>query len=167
MIPVTSYLAIGSNLGDRIVNIKKSIRYLKSNQRIKVKSVSRIYETPAQGGPKKQPQYLNTAVKIKTSLFPLDLLNELKIIELEFKRSNSVRWGPRTIDLDILFYDDLVFINNRLSIPHPLMHKRIFVLKPMSEIAPHFIHPLYKKNIEDLLNELGRDNEKIIPFDKG
>ena len=166
MIPVTSYLAIGSNLGDRIVNIKKSIRYLKSNQRIKVEGVSRIYETPAQGGPKKQPRYLNAAVKIKTSLSPLDLLNELKIIELELKRSNSVRWGPRTIDLDILFYDDLVFINNRLSIPHPLMHKRIFVLKPMSEIAPHFIHPLYKKNIKDLLNELGRDDEKIIPFDK-
>ena len=156
MISVTSYLAIGSNLGDRKVNIKKSIRYLKSNQRIKVEKSSRLYEFPAQGGSKKQPKYLNAAVKIKTSLPPFDLLEELKSIESRLKRRSVVHWGPRTIDLDILFYDNLVFANDRLFIPHPLLHKRVFVLKPLSEIAPEFIHPLYNKNIKELLRGIDK-----------
>ena len=167
MIPVTSYLAIGSNLGDRIANIKESIRYLKSIQRIKVERVSRLYESPAHGGPRNQPKYLNAAVKIKTSLSPLDLLNELKIAELKLKRKSIVRWGPRTIDLDILFYDDLVFMNDRLFIPHPLLHKRVFVLKPLSEIAPEFVHPLFLKSIRGLLRSVEKNNEKTIPFYKG
>ncbi|MBL7196632.1 MAG: 2-amino-4-hydroxy-6-hydroxymethyldihydropteridine diphosphokinase [Candidatus Omnitrophica bacterium] len=167
MIPVTSYLAIGSNLGDRIINIKKSIRYLKSNQRIKFEKASRLYETPAQGGPINQPKYLNAVVKIKTTLPPLDLLEELKLIELKLKRKNMLRWGARTIDLDILFYGDFVFINDRLSIPHPFLHKRIFVLKPLSDIAPNLVHPLYKKSIKELLRKFSKGDEKVIPFNKG
>ena len=166
MIPVTSYLAIGSNLGNRLINIKKSIKYLKSIQRIKLKKVSQLYETPSHGGPKNQPKYLNAVAKIETTLSPLDLLKELKAIEFKMKRKDTVRWGPRIMDLDILFYDNLFFINDKLSIPHPLLHKRIFVLKPLSEIAPNFVHPLYQKNIKELLKNRKKYNEKIVSFDK-
>lgn len=151
MIPVAAYLGIGSNLGDRVVNIEKSIRYLKLIRRIKVQKVSLLYEFPPQGGPRNQPEYLNAAVKIKTTLLPWDLLSELKTIELKLGRKKAVRWGQRTIDIDILFYNDLVFVNEKLCIPHPLLHKRIFVLRPLSEIALNFVHPLYKENIKKLL----------------
>lgn len=164
---VTSYIAIGSNLGDRIANIKKSIEYLKLIRRVKVEKLSCLYEFPAKGGPKNQPKYLNTTVKIKTELPPFELLEELKKIESKLKRKDSVRWGPRTIDLDILFYDDLIFSNKTLSIPHNLLHKRIFVLKPLTDIAPNFIHPLYNKSIRELLKGLKNGAKKIIPFSKG
>lgn len=163
MITVASYLGIGSNLGDRIANIKASIRYLESNSRISVKKISQIYESSACGGPKNQPKYLNAAVKIHTKLTPFDLLNELKNIELRLKREKTVHWGPRTIDLDILLYDSLVLLSDKLSIPHPLLHKRAFVLKPLSEITSNLIHPLLKTRIKDILKDQKSD-EKTIPF---
>ena len=162
---VNSCLGIGSNLGDRLINIEKSIRYLKSNHRIRVKKISRLYESLAKGGPNGQPKYLNAAVKIKTSLSPSDLLEQIKIIEKKLKRNTTVPWGPRIIDLDILFYNDLVYISNRLIIPHPLLHKRIFVLKPLSDIAPNIIHPLRKKTVKGLLKEISYGKKTIIPFD--
>jgi 2-amino-4-hydroxy-6-hydroxymethyldihydropteridine diphosphokinase len=161
---VTSYLAIGSNLGNRIANIKKSLRYLEEAKRIHIDKISPIYESLPQGGPKNQPKYLNLTVKIKTTLTPLDLLREIKIIEKKLKRKNSIHWGPRTIDLDILFYDDLILMSKVLSIPHLLLHKRIFVLKPLSDIAPKFNHPLYKRSIKELLQEFKKDTGKIALF---
>lgn len=162
MLENISYIGIGSNLGDRLLNINKSVRYLDSNKRITVKKVSHIYETFPQGGPKIQPKYLNAVAKIKTSLSPLDLLEQIKIIEKKLKRNTAVRWGPRTIDLDILFYNDLIFINDKLVIPHPLLHKRIFVLKPLCDIAADFIHPLYEKKVKTLLKENATKDEKTI-----
>jgi 2-amino-4-hydroxy-6-hydroxymethyldihydropteridine diphosphokinase len=123
-----------------------------------VEKVSPIYEFPPQGGPKNQPKYLNLTVKIKTLLTPLDLLDRLKLIERELKRKNTSHWGPRTIDLDILFYDDLILVSRELSLPHPLLHKRIFVLKPLSDIASGFKHPLYKKSIKYLFKKLENEN---------
>lgn len=166
MITVTSYLGIGSNLGDRIANIETSIEYLRFIPRISVKKISPLYETPASGGPKNQPRFLNAAVKIQTTLTPLDLLVKLKNIESKLKRKNAVHWGPRTIDLDILFYDDLVFSSSNLSIPHPLLHKRVFVLRPLVDIAPGLMHPQYKRSIKDLLKGF-KNNEAIVPFNKG
>lgn len=151
MISVTSYLGVGSNLGKRIDNIKESIRLLESMPRINVKAVSDLYETPACGGPKNQPKYINAAIKIQTTLTPFDLLSKLKSVESRLKRKKTVRWGARTIDLDILFYDDLALISHKLSIPHPLLHKRIFVLKPLSDIASRLTHPLLKINVKGLL----------------
>ena len=151
---VTSYLGIGSNLGDRRVNIENSIRYLRATPRINVKRISRLYETHACGGPKDQPKYLNAAAKINTTLTPTDLLKELKSIELKLGRKSAVRWGPRIVDIDILFYGDLVLVSKNLTIPHPLLHKRIFVLMPLSAIAPKSVHPVYKKNIKELLKRI-------------
>ncbi|MDD5291560.1 MAG: 2-amino-4-hydroxy-6-hydroxymethyldihydropteridine diphosphokinase [Candidatus Omnitrophica bacterium] len=162
---VTSYLAIGSNLGNRIVNIKESLRLLRGINRIQVEEISPLYESFPQGGPKNQLNYFNLAVAIKTTLAPLDLLGELKAIESKLKRRNTVRWGSRTIDLDILFYGDLVFINEKLAIPHLLLHKRVFVLKPLSDIAPKFEHPLYKKSINELLENLKGKDKIIMPLD--
>lgn len=164
MAQVTSYLAIGSNLGNRLSNIKESLRCLRGVHRIQVEKISPIYESLAQGGPKNQPKYLNLTVKIKTELAPLDLLGELKAIERKLKRRNTLHWGPRTIDLDILFYSDIVFLNKGLSLPHQLLHKRIFVLKPLSDIAPQFMHPLYKKTIKELLKGVRDGAKKIVPF---
>jgi 2-amino-4-hydroxy-6-hydroxymethyldihydropteridine diphosphokinase len=163
MITVTSYLGIGSNLGDRINNIKESIRLIKLNRRIKVKSISSVYETSPYGGPKNQPKYLNIAIGIKTGLAPFDLLKELKEAELKLKRVKTAKWGSRTIDLDILFYGDLVFFSKTLTIPHPFLHKRAFVLRPLSDIASNLMHPLYKKSIRFFLNNLKTD-ERVISF---
>ncbi|MFH1622811.1 MAG: 2-amino-4-hydroxy-6-hydroxymethyldihydropteridine diphosphokinase [Candidatus Omnitrophota bacterium] len=166
MVKVTSYLGIGSNLGDRAKNIQGSIKYLNSIPRIEVKEKSLLYETPACGGPKTQPKYLNATIKIRTSLSPFDLLRELKRIEFKLKRKKFALWGPRTIDLDILFYDDLILASDEFSIPHSLLHRRIFVLKPLADIAPNVMHPLYKKTIRDLLKKLYSKDEKIISFNK-
>lgn len=158
------YLAIGSNLGNRVSNIKKSINYLKSTRGIKFERASCVFESPAQGGPKGQSPYLNLAIKIKTILTPFELLDTLKNIEIKLKRKNDIHWGPRTIDLDILSYSDLVLISDRLSIPHPLMHRRMFVLKPLSEIGPDFIHPIYNKTVLKLLRGMNNGTKKIVPF---
>ena len=164
MAQVTSYLAIGSSLGNRIANIRESLRCLKESRGIHLDKISPIYESLPQCGPRNQPNYLNLAVRIKTTLTPLDLLREIKIIEKKLKRKNSIHWGPRTIDLDILFYNDLVLISQILSIPHPLLHKRIFVLKPLSDIVPEFNHPLYKKSVSELLRGLRSGIKKITEF---
>lgn len=153
---ITSYLAIGSNLGNRITNINCSIRYLGLNPRITVKRSSRLYITSPCGGSKNQPYYLNAATKIETSLNPFDLLQYLKIIEKKLKRRTRVRWGVRTIDLDILLYQNLVLLHKDLCIPHPLLHKRKFVLRPLEEIAPNVIHPLFKKNVHTILAGFSR-----------
>jgi 2-amino-4-hydroxy-6-hydroxymethyldihydropteridine diphosphokinase len=128
------YLGIGSNLGNRRKNIKlaiKKIGALKGNQIIKE---SRLLETLPVGGPSGQPDYLNTALKIKTNIPPLTLLKKLKKIEIEMGRVPSVRFGPRIIDLDILLYGDKVINSRKLTIPHPRMFKRDFVLKPLKEV---------------------------------
>ena len=162
---ITTYLGIGSNLGDRFTNIRRSIRYLQSNPRISVKKLSHLYETSPRGGPKNQSQYLNAAVKIEISLNPFDLLQYLKTIEKKLKRRTPVRWGARTIDMDILFFNDLVLLHRDLCIPHPLLHERVFVLKPLSEIAAGVIHPLRKKSVRAMLKELhGRNKEVVTVF---
>lgn len=128
------YLGIGSNLGNRRKNIKlaiKKISALKGNRIIKE---ARLFETLPVGGPSGQPDYLNTALKIKTNIPPLTLLKKLKKIEIEMGRAPSVRFGPRIIDLDILLYGDKVINSRKLTIPHPRMFKRDFVLKPLKEV---------------------------------
>ena len=128
------YLGIGSNLGNRRKNIKlaiKKIGALKGNQIIKE---SRLCETLPVGGPSGQPDYLNAALKIKTNLPPLTLLKKLKKIETEMGRVPSVRFGTRIIDLDILLYGYKVINSRKLTIPHPRMFKRDFVLKPLKEV---------------------------------
>ena len=151
---VKAYLGLGSNLGDRRKNIERAIAYLRESAGIRVEKVSSIMETEPAGGPK-QGKFLNACLEIKTDLPPADLLRRLKSIERKFgRRQSKVRWGPRTIDLDILLYGKLILKHPGLSIPHALMHERKFVLGPLAEIAPEAGHPVLKKTVKQLLRKL-------------
>lgn len=146
-----AYVGIGSNLGNREENCLKAIRLL-FHKGIAVRKESAMYETEP-WGVKDQPMFINMAIEIETDRAPLELLRLLKAIEEEIGRKETVRWGPRKIDLDILFYDDLIINEPGLRIPHPHMHERGFVLKPIAEIAPEKIHPVSRKTIKELLLE--------------
>ncbi|MFC1754874.1 2-amino-4-hydroxy-6-hydroxymethyldihydropteridine diphosphokinase [Thermoproteota archaeon] len=162
---IISYLGIGSNLGDRLANIKDAMGFLDSLSSVHIEKASPIYETPPQGGPRNQPNYFNTAIKIETTLSPLDLLNQIKIIEKRMKRKKGVRWGSRKIDLDVLFYGDFVLQSKSLSVPHSLLHKRIFVLRPLFDIEPNLIHPLLGKNVSSLFRKyLHKNLRKVAVF---
>ena len=174
---VICYLGVGSNLGNRRKNIEAAIEYLRRDRYIKVTKISRLYETEAIGGPP-QGKFLNGAVEVESRLSPQRLLYKLKDIELKLGRTklqskypNTLtgtsghrypighRWGPRTIDLDILLYGDLVLEEEDLRIPHRLMDRRPFVLRPLCEIAPYVLHPLRKQTIAELLAEYEDDNK--------
>jgi len=130
---VICYLGIGSNLGDRKKNIKKALEVLKDTEGIKLEKVSKIYETQPCGGPQ-QEKFLNGVIRIKTSIPPFRLLETLKEIEKRLGRKKTKRFGPRVIDLDILFYADKVINKKNLKIPHPRCFEREFVLKPWLEV---------------------------------
>lgn len=131
---VTCYLGIGSNLGNRRKNIKLAIKEISALKGTKFIKASRIIETEPEGGPACQPRFLNGALKITTNIPPLQLLKRIKEIEKQLGRAKSVPSGPRTIDLDILFYGDRIMNTRDLKIPHPKIFEREFVLKPLSEV---------------------------------
>ena len=131
---VTCYLGIGSNLGNRRKNIKLAIQKISALKDTEVIKSSRMIETEPVGGPVGQGKFLNAALKIRTSLSPLILLKKLKSIEKQLGREKTVRNGPRAIDLDILFYGDRIINSKNLTIPHPRVFEREFVIKPLLEI---------------------------------
>ena len=145
------YLALGSNLGDRLANLRAAIDALAPE--VRVIAESSIYETPPWGYTD-QPAFLNMAVKAETDLSPLALLRHLKDIESRLGRETTFRYGPRVIDLDILFYDDLVVDEEGLTIPHPRLHERAFVLVPLAEIAPELVHSVRGKTVKEMLGEV-------------
>jgi 2-amino-4-hydroxy-6-hydroxymethyldihydropteridine diphosphokinase len=149
----TVFLGLGSNLGERAEHLATALRKITSFSVIERKSG--IYETEP-WGLKEQPTFLNQVVQIQTAIEPGKLLLELKKIEKQMGRKKTVRFGPRLIDLDILFYDDLILRTERLSIPHPSLTQRAFLLVPLNEIAPEFVHPVEKKTIQDLLLKVDR-----------
>jgi len=146
-----AYIGIGSNLGNREDNCEKAISLLSENG-LNIVKMSSMIETEPWGMPD-QPAFINMAVSFKTILSPEKLLALCKKIETDIGRTETIMWGPRMIDLDILFYDDLVMEKPGLSIPHPHIKDRAFVLKPLAEIAPDLIHPLLKKSIKELLTD--------------
>ena len=148
------YLGIGSNMGDRQANIDRAMHMLKEHKEIKVLSVSVLIETEPEGGPP-QEKFLNGALHVKTDLLPLELLSQLKMIERRLGRQKGPTNNPRPLDLDILLYDDVVIVEGKtLGIPHPRMHERFFVLKPLSEIASEVTHPRLQKTVKELLDQL-------------
>jgi 2-amino-4-hydroxy-6-hydroxymethyldihydropteridine diphosphokinase len=149
-----AYLGIGSNLGYREENCKRAIGLLEKAG-IKVTNRSSMRETDP-WGVKDQPKFINMAIEIETSLRPHDLLALLKKIEDKVGRKTSSRWGPREIDLDILFYNETVLETGDLIIPHPGIEKREFVLKPLADIAPDLVHPVFKKRISEMLREISQ-----------
>lgn len=144
----TVYLALGSNLGDREENLKEAIASLSPQMVVKAKS--HVYETPPWGY-EDQPKFLNQVLKVQTYLEPEPLLKHIKRLEIALGRKTSFRNGPRLIDIDILFYDDLVLNTPILTIPHPRLHERGFVLLPLMDIAPDLVHPVTKKSTREML----------------
>ena len=146
-----AYIGIGSNVGNRRYHCLKAVELLEQSGQT-VSKISSLYETEP-WGVKDQPLFINMAVEIETGFPPKKLLALLKKIEKKMGRKKTVRWGPRVIDLDILFYDDLTLNDDDLVIPHPFMHTRAFVLEPLSEIAPEKVHPVLRKKVAALLRE--------------
>ena len=150
----TVYLGVGSNIGDRQAHIQKATALLREHEDIQVLSVSALIETEPVGTIP-QGKFLNGALKIKTDLMPNDLLSALKSIERRCGRAKHEPNVPRTLDLDILLYDDVVIVEGKtLSIPHPRMAERYFALKPLSEIAPDAVHPRLGVTVRELLERL-------------
>ncbi|MEO5911957.1 MAG: 2-amino-4-hydroxy-6-hydroxymethyldihydropteridine diphosphokinase [Pelobium sp.] len=142
------YLGLGSNLGDRIIYFSNALKALESSVG-KVVLKSSVYETKA-WGKEDEADYLNMVILIETNLKPQELLKETQKIEIELGRQKKLKWGSRTIDIDILFYNNIIFTSETLEIPHPLIYMRKFVLLPLVEIASDFVHPVFKTTIKNL-----------------
>lgn len=140
---VSAYLALGSNLGDRLETLQRAVELLRARPGIDVIRSSRVYETEPVGPP--QPAYLNAVVEVRTDLEPRDLLKETQAVEDELGRVRAERWGPRTIDIDVLTFDERVIDEPDLVVPHPLMHERGFVLVPLGELDPDPMLPGERK----------------------
>ena len=131
----TAFLGLGSNLGDRLENLQSAVRLLDAAEGVLVAASSRVWETDPVGGPR-QPDYLNVVLRVETSLPPLELLQACLGVEAALGRVRAVRWGPRTIDVDVLLVDDLRLDESGLTVPHPRMTERAFVLLPLLELDP-------------------------------
>jgi 2-amino-4-hydroxy-6-hydroxymethyldihydropteridine diphosphokinase len=151
---ILAYIAFGSNLGDRRKNIFDAIEKLKITPEIRVLRVSALIENPAVGSPAGSPDFLNGVAEIETNLPPRDLLHQLHEIERSLGRVRRDKWEPRIIDLDLLLYGDEIIHTFELTVPHPLMHTRRFVLQPIAELAPDRIHPTQGVTIAKLLQNL-------------
>ena len=157
-----AYIGIGSNLGDKLKHCEKAISEISRIDRHKLLAKSSLFKTQPIGHTS-QDWFVNAVIKIETDLEPPELFRTLKTIESRLGRTKTFRWGPRTIDLDLLFFDDIEIHTEELEIPHPQIQNRQFVLVPLAEIDRHLIHPVFKKTILELLNNLKEDQgvEKI------
>jgi len=156
------FISIGSNLGDRISTCREAIK--KMAELCDIVEISSLYETEPVGK-EDQPNFINCAVKTRTDLSPQELLERLNSIEDTLGRVRDEKWGPRTIDLDIIFYYDLVINEKDLIIPHPRAHLRRFVLEPICEIAPDYRHPVLNQAVGALIKKC-EDNKKVVKLEE-
>lgn len=148
------YIAAGSNLGDKEETLKEAIDKIDKRKDCVVTKVSNFYTTDPVGY-EDQDKFVNCVFEIDTLQTPSELMDTLLEVEKDFKRERIIRWGPRTLDLDIIFYDDIISYDEHILIPHPRAHERQFVMKPMCDINPYYVHPIYRKRVMDISSELG------------
>ena len=149
-----AYIALGSNVGDRVQNLRTALDHMKKSKGLKVFQVSSFYRTEPMGY-EDQDWFINAAAECSTSLLPLQLMYLLQSIEEKMERHTPFKWGPRSIDLDILFFGNRIIDEPELTVPHPLLEQRRFVLEPLAELAPDLVHPFEKKTVRELLDDLG------------
>lgn len=155
-----AYISLGSNMGDKEEALRHAVALLNDHEAIQVSAVSSIYDTDPVGY-EEQDVFLNIVVKIDTTLAPQALLEACQEIEQELKRVRIIRWGPRTIDLDILLFNDEVIETDTLSVPHPRMHERAFVLVPLAELDKMITLPTTKQRVSEHLQEIGDGGVRI------
>ncbi|HXE52965.1 MAG TPA: 2-amino-4-hydroxy-6-hydroxymethyldihydropteridine diphosphokinase [Tepidisphaeraceae bacterium] len=158
--PVIAYIALGANLGDREHNIRDALARLATNQDTRVVTVSSLLENPAIGGPPDSPPFLNAVAQVQTTLDAHALLRRLLDIEHQMGRVRQRKWEPRAIDLDLILYGDATIRSHELTVPHPLMDQRAFVLRPLAEVAPEVRHPVLHRTAAELLRELESREER-------
>ncbi len=154
----TAYIGVGSNLGNRHKNILEAETLINKSTLSRVTGISSIYETEPFGYVE-QDRFLNCVFKVMTLLTPVQFINSLMGIEFKLKRERIIHWGPRTIDLDILFYDNIITSLEEAVIPHPRMHERMFVLIPLCDLAPYYLHPVLNERCYRIAEKLGSEQK--------
>lgn len=155
-----AYVAFGSNMGDKKAHIEAGIQALEKEERIRLGRISDMIVTEPYGGVE-QDDFLNGCLELETLLSPYELLEVLHKAEQQEKRERLIHWGPRTLDLDLLFYDQEILESEELAVPHPELEKRLFVLEPLAQIAPCKVHPVLRKRIKTLLAELLEETAEV------
>jgi 2-amino-4-hydroxy-6-hydroxymethyldihydropteridine diphosphokinase len=159
-----AYISAGSNMGDRPQNCRKGIEALTTTGNSRILAQSLIYKTEPVDY-KNQDWFINMMVKLETAHDPFELLDHIEHIQRGAGRiQDPIRFGPRILDLDIILYDDCIIDSDRLVVPHPRMHKRRFVLKPICDIDPAIIHPVLKQEMQILLKRLGEEEQKVFEY---
>jgi len=156
-----AYVALGSNLGDRMTHLQLAVERLAAHPHVRLLRLSCVVETPPMG-PQDQGPYLNAAAAVETSLGPAELLGLCSGIEDAGRRQRTIHWGPRTIDLDLVDVGGLVAKTERLTVPHPGLRDRIFVLAPLADIAPGWRHPETGETVEQLIGELEPAERRLV-----
>ncbi len=159
-----AYISAGSNIGDKLLNCRNGLTALTESGATSIKAWSLFYKTSPVDF-REQDWFVNAVVKIETEFDPFELLKDMNSIQIRAGRvCDPVRFGPRILDLDIILYDDVVVDLPGLTIPHPRMHERRFVLKPLCDIDPDVIHPVFKKTLKHLLDSLDDAEQKVIEY---